>query len=275
MNEIDTVGALIITYNPDINLLKNNINSIFSQVNKIIIVDNASKNIGIIESEFGELVNVIKNQSNYGIAKALNIGMENFKFLGYKWVLTLDQDSVCPDNLMAEFKNKMADERVGIICPDVYYVGKQNTNQVNNRERFIKIDACMTSASLTRIDAWEFSGKFNDFYFIDFVDNDFCMKLKLNGYIIFRANKVLIHHCLGEAKVVKIFNKKYVKFLHSPFRTFYMVRNNILFIKQYKENLNVMKEIIKLLYIVMNILLFSDYRYRHIKNIVAGIKAAI
>ena len=67
------VYAGIVSYNPDISRLKNNIESILPQVKKIYVVDNGSDNyediVGVCDV-WG--VSIIRNRENYGIAKALN-----------------------------------------------------------------------------------------------------------------------------------------------------------------------------------------------------------
>lgn len=45
----DKIGALLVTFNPNIPKLKENLNRIINQVSKVVIVDNGSNNIGSIE----------------------------------------------------------------------------------------------------------------------------------------------------------------------------------------------------------------------------------
>lgn len=89
------VVAVVITYNPELERLKKNIASLLPQVQKIIIVDNGSKNIHSIEETFNvEKVYTKKLKKNVGIAKAQNIGFNEAKSYSADWVLTMDQDSI-------------------------------------------------------------------------------------------------------------------------------------------------------------------------------------
>lgn len=62
--------AGIVLYNPDLGRLKENIESICKQVDKVILIDNGSDNIREIEDLIKEYLNCIllKNGENMGIA---------------------------------------------------------------------------------------------------------------------------------------------------------------------------------------------------------------
>lgn len=45
----DKIGALLVTFNPNIPKLKESLNRIINQVSKVIIVDNGSNNISSIK----------------------------------------------------------------------------------------------------------------------------------------------------------------------------------------------------------------------------------
>ena len=68
------VLAGIITYNPNINRLIENVEAIIDQCNECVICDNGSGNITDIIDAFKEerRVNFIRNKENKGIAKAIN-----------------------------------------------------------------------------------------------------------------------------------------------------------------------------------------------------------
>lgn len=265
------ICAGIVTYNPDVIRLKKNIESIVLQVDLVFIVDNFSKNIKDIENITTEYQNVVlvKNSSNEGIATALNQLCLNSKNYGADWILTLDQDTVCESNMIIKMRKYTNDSFLGIICPAVFYEGKENKKKEKELEYPY---ACMTSGSLTRVSAWEEVGGFCEDYFIDFVDNEFCMKLKLHNYKILRLNEVVMYHQLGEAIEKKIFFVKFRRSVHSSWRYYYMTRNNLRFIKKYKEHLNCTKEYLKLAYILFNGFVFTNDKRQTLKYIIKGLK---
>ena len=90
------VYAGVVTYNPEIKRLKENISSIQNQVTTVLIFDNGSNNVDNIQNLILGLANVvfIKSEKNLGIAAALNRLMLWGYDRGYDWMLSLDQDSV-------------------------------------------------------------------------------------------------------------------------------------------------------------------------------------
>lgn len=252
------VCAGLVTFNPDVNRLKAVVNSIIGQVEQLFIVDNGSLNINEIIGYYLHNEKIVFHllPNNEGIAKALN-RLCNLAFEHkYLWILTLDQDTICPSDIISCLIKGTKLESVGIVCPCVYYDGMNIA--VTNKEYEIEEEtACMTSASLTSIEAWRKVGGFKDDYFIDFVDNEFCMKLRLNNYRILRLNTCSINHQLGDTVYRRLLWKKIKGTSHKSWRIYYMIRNNILFIKEYKTHLNLKKEYLKLLYILCSELIFS------------------
>lgn len=82
----------IVTYNPDIQRLLENISAILLQTTQVIVVDNGSVNISEIQSACSTIQNLTlaKNAENKGIAKALNQLCKMAMGYGYGWILLLD-----------------------------------------------------------------------------------------------------------------------------------------------------------------------------------------
>lgn len=222
------------------------------QVSLVVIVDNASCNLDSIQDisdAFGALI--LTNSENAGIAKALNEGMQYLTDQSYEWVLTLDQDSVIEEGLVAELMEcALSDKQCGISCPEIDYVGwSQKAKKPKTQYEVVK--ACMTSASMTSTKCWKLVGGFDESYFIDFVDNEFCMKLKLAGFKVIRNHNATLSHMLGTSKELNLGVVKLRYSHHAPIRYYYMIRNNIIFVKKYKVELNYLKELIKIYYIIL------------------------
>ena len=91
------IACVVVTYNPDNSLIEG-INLLSDQVDKILIVDNGSKDSGIklikeIKKCNEDKIEVVFNEDNLGIAAALNIGAKYAIEHKYQWLLTMDQDS--------------------------------------------------------------------------------------------------------------------------------------------------------------------------------------
>lgn len=265
----------IVLYNPDVKRLDESLSNIVPQVEIAVLVDNASVNTKEIEEIIAHYDNVelIQNRDNLGIATALNqictYALENH----FEWVLTLDQDTICPVDIIESMLKYTNTGSVGILCPAVDYEGL-NLNSKTSKEELTEVYACMSSGSFTNIKAWKIVGGFCDDYFIDFVDNEFCMRLRLNHYKILRVNSCVMHHQLGMTRERSFLGVRRNVSVHDPIRFYYMTRNNLLFIWKYKSHLSIIKEYLKLGSILWNGLLNADYRESTFLYIMKGIRDA-
>lgn len=248
-------AAGIVSYNPDLKRFRDNINSILSQVDKLIIVENGSNEqeeiIKIIKEYDSDRIILIKNSKNVGIAKALNQIMVCADKEAYKWVITLDQDSVCPKELVREYAKYISESKVAIICPQIRD-RRRKYIELDETKGISQIDMCITSASCTSVDVWKKVGGFDSKLFVDLVDNEFCKKVRLYGYKILRLNYLILNHEFGDIEpkntaMAKLFIKL-SKILHKenigklsykkkvyPMRVYYTCRNVIYLNKKYKK----------------------------------------
>lgn len=260
------IGAGIVSFNPEINRLKENIQSIIKQVESVLIVDNGSENI----SEVEELCEnsgceLIKLDDNKGIAYALNKICKYFYFLDFEWVITLDQDSVSPTDIVSKMSIHIS-EKVGAIGPRIIY--RHNERFVKNASKNIEeVDWLITSATLTNLSSWKEIGGFDNVLFIDGVDKDFCFRLVKRGYKILQCNDVELLHELGDLRCRKILGKTIYVTNHSPKRKYYMARNAVYLDK--KNNTSGRKKyIIKLL---IKTLLYESDKISKFNAIIEGI----
>ena len=221
------IAAGIVTYDPELDRLKDNILSIVNQVDMVIINDNHSINISDIRAlcRDYEKVKLLENKKNVGVAMALNnICREAIKEK-YDWILTLDQDSICPSDLISQLL-QFADQQTGIVAPSILYRDNERfyKKQINSCE---KVKWVITSASLTNLRAWKDIDGFDDILFIDKVDYDFFMRLNNSGYSVKKVKNVVLLHELGNLKCKKILWKLIYITNHSPIRYYYMCRNTI------------------------------------------------
>ena len=156
------IAAGIVLFNPENEeRVQKSIKSILEQVNKVYVFDNSTKENNIT---FPANVTYLAENKNMGIAYALNRIMEKAKFDGYKWLVTMDQDSVIPEGLIAACEGHTLDSSIGIICPQVID-SRRSYMEIKKEPEEEFINYCITSASCTRISAWEKIGKFDEWLF--------------------------------------------------------------------------------------------------------------
>jgi len=218
------IAAGIITYNPDISLLSQEIKSLVCfGIKTIIVVDNCSNNIIDISNltSCKEVV-LIKNNENYGVARALNQIFRKASELKIEAVLTLDQDSILPSNTLSLLIQDYFENKIGIVCPSINYIGK---NHSVDSERIVPVEWAITSGSLTNLKAWESAAGFNELLFIDYVDYDFCFRIRKLGYKVLQKKDVVFSHHLGEIKKGRFLFLKRTIISHSAIRYYYKARN--------------------------------------------------
>lgn len=269
------VCAGVVTYNPNILRLRENFNSISIQVSQIFVVDNNSKNIGEIEEVINEYSNIIliKNRRNEGIAYALNRILINSYKQGFKWVLTLDQDSICNNDLVEEYVKRLSNDQIGMLCSNI---NDLNLGILEGIEDNIdkEVDFCITSGSLLSVKAWKEVGGFDNELFIDRVDTDMCYSLVNKGYKIVKISYTGLIHEIGSGKVIKVLGKNIYLYNHSDFRRYYINRNAIIISKRYAKT-TLIHEIFYLLNRTILILIYEDNKakklYSGMKGIIDGL----
>ena len=268
------VIAGIVTFNPNIERLKENVNAISPQVEKIIVVDNGSENIKLINQLKSDKIIIFANKRNLGIAEALNQVMEYAYQNAYNWVITLDQDSITPDNFINDSSTQFDTPNVAQIVPIIYdenvKVYYDLGTKVDNAH-FQEVNKSITSASITNVTIWKKIGKFDSDLFIDYVDYDYCMKIKLHGYKILRNNKKVLFHELGSSEMRRFLFFKIRVSNHSSFRKYYIARNIVIFIKKYKYNSRPFTELLRLLKVVLLTIFFEKGKLIKLKSIFKGI----
>lgn len=226
MKNVD-ICAVIVSYNGDNNIEKQI--SEFCDFCNLIVIDNGSLN------EFVEyLINLKKkydfeliiNKTNFGLAKALNQGLEFATDLKCKYLLTLDQDSFLKKEFVLTMKKEIDFEK-RVISVGPYYQGKNdNTMDVNY---------LITSGNLILIDVLNKLGKYDEILFIDQIDIELSFRLLINNYKMALVKNTRIVHKIGEIERSYIFRIKY--FSHSPNRFYYMFRNERYLLLKYGKQL--------------------------------------
>ncbi|MDD2285776.1 MAG: glycosyltransferase family 2 protein [Paludibacter sp.] len=252
MKKIKIFG-LVILFNPQKCIMRN-IHSYLNELSHLYIIDNSPQINDFFFSRQNDKITYIPNCKNYGIAKALNIGVHKCIEDGAEWALLMDQDSyfkdgsldILIDEITLNEKNK-----IGSISP--FHHSKKNDFRYNDLLTK-ETSLTMTSGTLLNLKAFSEIGDFDEKLFIDHVDHEYCLRLKRNGYKVLECGKSILIHELGEIRSYNIFNRKFYFIYHSPLRLYYYTRNGLYvsfkYIKDYpffiiKFSKDMFKEIIK------------------------------
>lgn len=276
------IAASIFTFNPNIKRLKQNLISVGKQVEEIFIVDNNSDNLLLIEEllKSNKKISLIKNEYNKGVAFALNQILKRSKENGYSWVITLDQDSICCNNLIKKYRKYLELSNLAMITCIWKNEGEKKVCVNNTKDEYELIDKCITSGCLSNTRACLAVGGFDDRMFIDYVDIDMCLTLKEHGYKILKINEIGLLHKIGNNPKTLWFGKKRLIIdNHNSIRKYYFARNRVYYIRKHIKTANIAQEIFIIICRIIFIVFLEKYKKQKMKacfkGIIDGIKMPI
>lgn len=265
-------AGVVVLYNPS-NKDLDNINTYIKYLDRLYIIDNSEK-AGIYATKL-RLVDkciYISRLENLGIAKALNIGANKAIREGFKWLLTLDQDTKLSKDVFQTVTNYIKTTdclNIGIVCP-------WHNTKLLDKKPSIDVDYpldVMTSGNFVNLDIYQKIGGFKEWLFIDGVDIEYCLNLRKNGYQISRLNTTEIYHDLGDIKLRKFLGRTFICTNHNYIRNYYMQRNYRYIRDMYVDiEPDFCGTLIKIKQILFKIIMYENDKYRKLRNIYRGIR---
>lgn len=245
MNNKNTysVSAVVVVYNEYQSLIGLE-ESLSGQVEDIFIIDNSDIEFKIPDEVLKQPnVKYLHLGGNKGLAAGLNEGVRLCQKSNSEWVLLLDQDSIVSEGMVACMLNEYSANtnaiKIGMICPDIFlsdkgvhqyplcfgaYMIKKITGTSDN------VDFAITSGSLIKLSVLDVVGYMDELFFIDYIDYDFCLKLRSRGYKILYVRDASLKHKLGDVKTSKT-GILYTS--HQPKRIYYQTRNRLIVVRRY------------------------------------------
>lgn len=228
----DNSLIVVVTYNPN-DTISRLLDSLTAISNKVIVVDNGSANKSVIEATCKSRgCKFLGCDNNNGIAGAINKGIRLGLSSEIDWIITFDQDSLPPINLLDYYNVVIAKEsNVGLVGLSYDYTVSQG--RIHEKVRYKKTYDQITSGLLHNAKMWKDIGGYNEQYFIDCVDFEYSLRVASNGYDTFTIGNKVLQHSLGSPKTKRIFGVNVTSMNHNAFRHYYIVRNHIFLAKQY------------------------------------------
>lgn len=236
------VCAAVITHNPD-GGVGERIATIRDQVQEVLIVDNNSEHgaLNLLTALSLEPRNrLIRNEQNLGIASALNQAVRWAAEHGFMWVLTLDQDTVVTDDMIATltaaYEAFPEKEKLAIIGSN-YRDSKSGKllipSDPDDQRPWQELKTAITSGSLVSLAAYSVIGPFREQFFMDCVDLEYCLRARAHGFKVIVTKKPLMDHSIGATTMHWLPWKRTGTSNHVPLRRYYMTRNLITLIREY------------------------------------------
>ena len=233
-----SVCAVVVAFHPDAHL-EQLLHSIIPQVRSLIVIDNtpadARRRSVFLPKMNGRDTCLIENMENLGVGAALNLGIDYALQQGCEWLLTLDQDSQCHDDLVMTLLTARAIcDPPPVIIGSNYLDPRNGVTKVKTEGAPESIDQNTVITSGTLVDARfaKLVGGFRADYFIDQLDHEFCLRARAYAGRVIISRKVVMAHSVGETggawlPVLGYFPN------HSPLRKYYIARNTVVTIANY------------------------------------------
>jgi rhamnosyltransferase len=233
-----SIAAVVVTYHPGSVVLEN-MRRLSEQIDQIFVVDNYSAGASAQVVEAVEKlpgIKVIRNASNLGIASGLNIGIREALKTGVDWIANFDQDSAITadyfKNLLHAYELCPEAKCVGMVVPLGWSAPIAKVMRIGAPVWSFVMGA-NTSGSLIKSEVIRKVGLYDDELFIDFVDMDYCLRMKKHGFKVLKAMQVVLHHELGSKQTRKVLGVKISFRDHTAWRYYYMMRNRLLMYRRF------------------------------------------
>ena len=230
------VAAVVVLFNPN-SYVQDNIRTYINQVDKLFIIDNSEKsNIELVEQlQLLSRTEYICNNSNLGIAEALNIGARKAITNGYQYLLTMDQDSEAPPSMVSKLLECFSeDTNIALVSPHLQSPEGRNLIYESSKP-CEQVFTAWTSGNLVNLKIYQVSGGYRSDFFIDYVDHEFCLRLNKMGFKIYTCYKTTLKHKLGRIEEKNLIFRKAYPTNHSALRLYYRTRNRFCVKKNYKK----------------------------------------
>ncbi len=248
------ICAVIVTYNPHKKLLEKVFLKTICQVDRIIVVDNASENdIGAwLKTSFPE-IKFMGTGENLGLAKAQNKGISWALSREFSHILFLDQDSVPEKDMVFHLVNAfenlalagvkagaagplLIDLRTGGKFPfvkfKIFNVKKAYCGK-NNNMKYPETDFLISSGMMIPAMVIKDVGMMEEDFFIDNIDLEWCFRAKSLGYRLFGVCRARLLHTLGDGVFKLPVGRSLKIYFHDPLRQYYIMRNRILLARRH------------------------------------------
>lgn len=269
--------AVIVTFHPDEGFT-NRLERALNQFSFVIIVDNGSQH-AVIPGNRLALPNVrlVANQTNLGVAAALNQGVNLAMREGFEWVVTLDQDTIPATDMLATLLDVYRKSGGGnVIMGSNYWDAHRRHNFIRCADAeggFRERKTLITSGTLVPLSLFKAIGLFREDYFIDSVDHEFSLRARAQGFRILISCRPVMRHSIGAHVENAGRLRQFMSFDHTPARKYFIARNIIATIKLYffLEPVWSMRQGVRLLSDFASILLFESDKLKKTTAFMVGI----
>ncbi|WP_164987412.1 glycosyltransferase [Propioniciclava flava] len=228
------VTALVTAYHPDARLTSAVLAALGS-CQAVIVIDNTPLGaVSASDTLDDPRVLVLRSGHNEGLAAALNAGLDA---LGADTdaVLFLDQDSELPPKLVPRLaQHLLEDPSIGAVGPAPYdaETGEGYERFEGRHDVLADRYSLITSGMLVRRSCFLTVPRFRTDFFVDWVDNDFCLKLRRSGVRVVLDRSTRLPHSIGDGHTHRFLFWKVRVLRYAPWRRYWIARNGLILFRE-------------------------------------------
>lgn len=236
------VTAIVVSYFPDVRRLLELTAKLHAQGCRVIVVDNGSPRDAVREllSQGGGDVHWVCLPENRGVGAAQNVGIRVARQSSTQYLAMFDQDSDPHAHLIQQLllvAHAVESQGAKLAAVGACYFDARQQNpppfirasagrlrrmRRKADEKYVAVDYVIASGSLIPVETINAVGLMDESLFIDYVDIEWGLRARAQGYLSYGAWDAKLNHHLGN-EPVQIFGKAYPA--REPIRYYYMFRN--------------------------------------------------
>lgn len=259
--------AIFVTYYPDVDLFRHNLEQIKPYVEGIVVCENTPENESSRYriTDFPDIVYLCSGENS--ISKGLNLAVKYAVENGYDYMVTMDQDSVFVD--FNSYKTRAIhylETHWAIIGPT------PNAKALKDEYRRSRDSVIITSGMFMKVSTISYLNGYCEDFAIEGIDGELCAKAFREGIEVVQDKKSSLIQKYGDFRKITITkNKSIAIFNYKPNRLFYIFRNHIMIYRKYKD-VSFTKQLMAKYYIryIPKILLFEKNKINKISAIIRG-----
>ncbi|MEZ9539113.1 hypothetical protein AB4160_13070 [Shewanella sp. 10N.286.51.B8] len=240
---------------------------------QVIVFDNTEGCISNLNKTILDDSNVLilSNGKNDGLSFAFNEicfyfynGLDEVR---NSYVCIFDQDSRIPQlsikNLMSVISRQKHND-VAIYAPRVAY----GDSIIDCKPEVTEAEWVISSGSFLNLELFKDIGPFDENYFIDRLDYDYCYEARKQGFKVKVIESTVLRQKLGEPKA--LFGIEYSE--HNSIRNYYMARNRVYFYLKNKEHFSFLylRIAISSLKQLVKVIIFDSEKMKKVQYILKG-----
>jgi rhamnosyltransferase len=237
-----SIYCIIVCYRPEVARVIELCHGAIAEGAKVILVDNTEAPY-LQADKLPDGCSLVALGFNSGIAHAQNAGVVQALAAGADILVFFDQDSKARPGLLKSLTGSLtvgSPEIVSPICIDDTTNIAQPAERVNEYGFATKVygsethtrypvDIVISSGTAATREVFDIAGMFDETFFIDFVDTEWCLRCRSKNIPIYVVPTAVMRHTIGFG-YVRV--GPFTVLLHSPARCYYQIRNCFLLFRR-------------------------------------------